>query len=151
MTRPVTPPVTPLVTPLGGNRRLRRDRRGVAAIEFALTMPLLLLAFVAMFETYQLVEAQRALDFAVSQALRYGAVRSASASAGDISHAVRTAAKQLLGDAGGSVDSTIGFSPAYAPGDTLRITATYAWSPVVLTPAFPAVTLRSSGVITVQN
>ena len=130
---------------------IRRDARGTAAIEFALTMPLLLLAFFAVFETYRLVQAQRVLDVAVNAGLRYGAVRSGSASAADISGVVTNAAKALLGAPGGAVSSTVGFAPAYAPGDTLSVTVQYAWVPAFLAAEFPSITLKSSGAITVQN
>ena len=132
--------------------RRRRDRRGTAAIEFALAFPVLILAFLAAFELYRLVAAQRTLDYAVSLALRYGAVNSTSASAADIGRVVTTEATALLGGAaGGSVASSVTFSPSYAPGNTLAVSVRYAWAPALLGGAFPALTLTSSGAITVQN
>ena len=132
-------------------RRRRADRRGTAAIEFALAFPVLLLAFLAVFEVYQLVAAQRTLDFAVDQALRYGAVNSATASAGTIGQVATASATALLGSAGGSVSSQVSFSPSYAPGDTLSVSLSFAWSPAFLGGVFPSLTLTSSGTITVQN
>jgi len=131
--------------------RRRPDRRGTAAIEFALAFPVLLLAFLATFELYRLVAAQRTLDYAVDLALRYGAVNSASASADQIGQVVTTAATALLGSAGGTVASTVGFSPSYAPGNILTVSVSYAWTPALLGTEFPPVTLTSSGSITVQN
>ncbi|MBW4091200.1 MAG: pilus assembly protein [Proteobacteria bacterium] len=129
----------------------RPDRRGTAAIEFALAFPVLLLAFLAVFELYRLVAAQRTLDYAVDLALRYGAVNSASASAGQIGQVVTTAATALLGSADGAVVSTVGFSPSYAPGNILTVSVRYAWTPALLGTEFPPVTLTGSGSITVQN
>ncbi len=131
--------------------RRRTDRRGSVAIEFALAFPVLILAFLAVFELYRLVAAQRTLEYAVDRALRYGAVRSTSASAADIGQVVTASATALLGGAGGSVASHVSFSPGYAPGDTLSVSVSYAWTPALLGGVFPALTLTSSGAITVQN
>jgi Flp pilus assembly protein TadG len=126
------------------------NRRGTAAIEFALAFPLLLVAFLAAFELFRLVQAQRVLDLAVTQALRYGAVRSTSASSADIQGVVTTTLTGLLGSAAG-VSVTVGFSPAYAPGDQLSVSAQLPWTADFLPGAFAAVTLDASGAITVQN
>ena len=138
----------------GRDRRLG-DRRGSVAVEFALTLPVLMLAFLAIFELYSLVAAQRTLDFAVDRALRYAAVHSTAASATTIAGVVTTETKALLGSAGASVAATVSFAPSYAPsyapGNAVAITATYAWAPATLGTLFPAVTLASSGTVTVQN
>ena len=114
-----------------------------------MAFPVLLLAFLAAFELFRLVQAQRGLDVAVTQALRYGAVRSASATAGDIQNVVSGTVGSLLGAA--AVTTTVGFSPAYAPGDVLSVSAKLAWTPVLLPGVFAAVTLTAAGAITVQN
>ncbi|MDE2005488.1 MAG: pilus assembly protein [Rhodospirillales bacterium] len=130
---------------------LRLDRRGTAAIEFAFTMPLVLLALFAVFEVFRLVQAQRAVDLAVTAALRYGAVNSAAGGAADISAVATRTATSLLGSAGAAMTSTVSFSPSYAPGNTLSVSASYAWSPAFLPGQFATVTLTGSGAITVQN
>lgn len=141
--------------PIGSERRGRDrcpgDRRGSVAVEFALTLPVLMLAFLAIFALYSVVAAQRTLDFAVDRALRYAAVHSAAASATTIAGVVTTEAEALLGSAGASVVATVSFAPSYAPGNAVAITATYAWTPAILGTLFPAVTLASTGTVTVQN
>ncbi len=136
---------------LRGRDRCGRDRRGSVAVEFALTLPVLMLAFLAIFELYSLVAAQRTLDFAVDRALRYAAVHSTAASATTIAGVVTTETKALLGSAGASVAATVSFTPSYAPGNAVAITATYAWTAAMLGTLFPHVTLASTGTITVQN
>ncbi|MDE2580748.1 MAG: pilus assembly protein [Rhodospirillales bacterium] len=129
----------------------RRRRRGTAAVEFALTFPVLLLAFLAAFELYRLVATQRALEDAVDQALRYGSVRSASASLAQIGAVATATATTLLGAAGAAVSSSVSVTPDDAPGSSLTVTVSDAWTPVLLGDVFPAVTLSSSGSVTVQN
>lgn len=130
--------------------RRGRNRRGTAAVEFALAFPLLLTAFFASFELFRLVQAQRALDLAVTEGLRYGAVRSLSASSADITGTVTNAVTALDGNSG-AVSVTVSFAPAYAPGDQLTIAARMPWTPAFLPSSFAAVTLAASGAITVQN
>ena len=126
------------------------NKRGTAAVEFALAFPLLLLAFLAAFELFRLVQAQRSLDVAVTRALRYGAVRSTSASSADIQGIATSTLTALLGSAGGA-GVTVSFSPAYAPGDQLTVSAQLPWTAAFLPGEFAAVTLTASGAITVQN
>ena len=126
------------------------NRRGTAAVEFALAFPLLLLAFLAAFELFRLVQAQRGLDVAVTRALRYGAVRSSSASSAEIQGIATSTLTTLLGSAGGA-SVTVRFSPAYAPGDQLTVSAQLPWTAAFLPAEFAAVTLTASGAITVQN
>ncbi len=128
---------------------MRRARSGSAALEFALTAPIVLLSFLAVFELYRLVAAQRALDFAVTRVLREAAVTSSSGTTASIQSAVASLVGQLV--TGASPTTTVSYSPAYAPGDTLTISTQLAWTPEILPLWFTSVTLHSRGSVTVQN
>lgn len=129
---------------------MRGARSGSAALEFALTAPVVLFSFLAVFELYRLVSAQRALDFAVTRVLREASVTSSSSgTTSSIQSVVANLVGQLV--TGASPATTVSFSPAYAPGDTLTISAQLAWTPEILPVWFTSVTLRSSGSVTVQN
>jgi len=128
---------------------MRAARSGAAALEFALTAPAVLFSFLAVFELYRLVSAQRALDFAVTRVLREAAVTSSSGTTSSIQSAVATQVSQLV--PGASPTTTVSFSPAYAPGDTLTISSQLTWAPEILPAWFASATLRSSGSVTVQN
>ena len=127
----------------------RFGRRGTAALEFALTAPVVLLSFFAVFELYRLVAAQRALDFAVTRALREASVTSSSATTLSIQSAIADTVSGLTD--GDSATATISFTPAYQPGDTVTISAQTTWTPAIVPLWFTAVTLRSTGSVTVQN
>jgi len=125
------------------------NRNGTAGIEFAAAGPLVLLLLWALLEVYRLLAAQRALDFAVTRALRYASVNSTVATAGTIATQVTNTVRSLLGTT--TVSVTVTFTPAYAPGDTVSIDATYTWTPLILTADFASTHLASAGTITVQN
>jgi Flp pilus assembly protein TadG len=125
------------------------DRDGTAGIEFAAAGPFVLLLLWALLEVYRLLAAQRALDFAVTRALRYASVNSTVASSGTIATQVTDVVQSLLGAS--TVNVTVTFAPAYAPGDAVRINATYTWTPLLLPADFASTHLSSVGTITVQN
>lgn len=124
-------------------------RRGTAALEFALTGPIVLVAFFAVFELYRLVETQRALDFAVTRALREASVSSSSATTSSIQSEITGIVSGLTD--GDSATATISFTPAYQPGDTVTISAQATWTPAIVPLWFTTVTLHSTGSVTVQN
>lgn len=128
---------------------MRKARSGSAALEFALTAPIVLFSFLAVFELYRLVAAQRALDFAVTRVLREASVTSASGTTSSIQSAVADLVGQLV--TGALPTTTVSFSPVYAPGDTLTISASLSWTPEILPTWFASVMLSSSGSVTVQN
>jgi Flp pilus assembly protein TadG len=127
----------------------RFGRRGTAALEFALTGPIVLLSFFAVFELYRLVAAQRALDLAVIRALREASVTSSSATTSSIESGIATTVSGLTD--GDSASATVSFTPAYQPGGTITISAQTTWAPAILPLWFTTVTLRSTGSVTVQN
>jgi Flp pilus assembly protein TadG len=54
--------------------RLRREERGAAAVEFAMTVPILLLAMLGIIEFGRVLWAQNALHYAVEAAARCAAI-----------------------------------------------------------------------------
>jgi Flp pilus assembly protein TadG len=125
------------------------DRDGAAGIEFAAVGPLVLLLLWALLEVYRLLAAQRALDFAVTRGLRYASVNSTVASASTIATQVTDVVQSLLGTS--TVNVTVTFTPAYTPGDAVRINATYTWTPLFSPADFVSTQLSSVGAVTVQN
>jgi len=125
------------------------DRNGTAGIEFAAIVPLVLLMLWALLEVYRLLAAQRALEFAVTRALRYASVNSTVASANTIEARVSNTVQSLLGTS--AVNVAVTFTPAYAPGDAVSIDATYTWTPLLLPADLASTQLSSVGTITVQN
>lgn len=61
--------------------RLARDRRGIAAVEFALLAPVFLGLLVGAVETGRLLWTRSVLQFAVEEAARYALVRTNATSA----------------------------------------------------------------------
>lgn len=60
-------------------RRLRSDRQGTAAVEFALTLPLLALLIYLVIETARLMFAWNTLQLGADEAARWASVRPAAA------------------------------------------------------------------------
>jgi len=132
-------------------RRSVGTRAGTAGIEFAAAISVVLILVGASVDGYRLLTAQRALDLGVESALRYAAMNSGTATAGTIAQVVTGNAQLLLGSAGRSVAVTVTASPRFAPGSTVRVSARYAWAPIMLPADFISVALGSRGSITVRN
>jgi Flp pilus assembly protein TadG len=137
------------------HKLLRKDARGVAAVEFALTFPVVLALILGLFEAGRLFSTQHALNRGVAAAARWAAVNS-----GTTSNAILTqfqnALMPVLGSTAQSCTTTSGaictftVSPASKAGDTITVTAAYKWSPLTGM-TFAAITLSSTISLTAQN
>ena len=138
---------------------LAKDRRGVAALEFALTGSLLLSMILGTVAIGRALAAQHALGIGVERAARYAVVRSATsaspASAADIGNQFYATVQPLLGAGGGpSPNPTV--SVAYAgagniPGGLVTVSAFYSWQPLSGFDGLPAMTLSAAVSYTIQN
>ncbi|MGH7154114.1 MAG: hypothetical protein ACREF3_09295, partial [Acetobacteraceae bacterium] len=99
---------------------------GTAGAEFAAAIPIVLMLVCASVDGYRLLAAQRALDLGVESALRYAAMNNGAATADSIAEVVTSNAALLLGSAGRRVLVTVTCSAGFAPGSTVRISASYA-------------------------
>ncbi len=137
-------------------RSIGRDRRGLAALEFASVVPMLLITVMGILALNDLVASRRALDFGIERALRYAAVQSSGATVSTVKAAFQTAAGSISNSV--STTSTVTVTPAtFKPGDTVQVSVTYSW----VTPAnwatssstsmFQALSMTGSGSIRVLN
>ena len=134
---------------------LARDRRGVAALEFALSGVPVLMLLLATIEFGRLLADQYALSLGVERAARYAVVHGSQsalpASGADISAAFYAAAAPFLGAQAGGAVVTVTFAPDNAPGSVVTVNATYGFLPVSLLEAIPALTLSAQVSDTIQN
>jgi len=132
-----------------------RDRRGVAALEFALSGVPVLILLLATIEFGRLIADQYALSIGVERAARYAVVhgsQSASpASAADIVAQFYAAAAPFLAAGAGEPVVSVAFSPGNAPGGLVSIAARYDFIPVSTLEAIPAITLSAQASYTIQN
>jgi Flp pilus assembly protein TadG len=130
--------------------RRKLDRRGMAAVEFALVASITLSFLVTIMDVGRYLGDQHALDYAVATAARYAAVNSTTASTSTITSKFDTAASGLLGSCG-SCNVKISYSPSYKVGGTVTVSVTYPWSSVSALTFLGIKTLSSATTLTVVN
>jgi Flp pilus assembly protein TadG len=141
---------------------LRRDRRGVASIEFAVTFFVVLIALLGIFEVGFIFLTKRAIDRGVVNSARWIAVNSTTAT----TTTVKTVFVTALGQTSAS-DCTVAFaavttitsgcavnvvfSPSQTPGSAVTVTAQFIWVPFATLVQIGTLTLQSSVALTVQE
>ncbi len=135
--------------------RLVRDIRAAAALEFALTFPVVLLFVVGLFAAFSLICCKRAMDVGVEKALRSAMVNSAGGASAAQAQCTYWAGV-LWGDVGRRGSCVV--TPAtFVVGGTVTATYTYNWAaPALLNQPdansiFNAATLTATAKITVMN
>lgn len=135
----------------GSNSRaasIAGDRRGTAAIEFAVAGVFFLMMLFAVIESSLLAANQLGVNRGLEAALRYGVVNGATAcggsGAGDLQPLFNAAAASLI--SGPLPGISVSCSPAgsSAAGTSLIISTSLAWSPVVFASEFGAITVSGS-------
>ncbi len=138
-----------------GRGSLWRDRRGVAALEFALTAIPVLMLLLATVEFGRLFADQYALSLGVERAARFAVVHGSQsvlpASGADISGQFYAAAAPFLGAGAGGAAVSVTFTPDNTPGSVVTVNATYGFLPASLLEAIPALTLSAQASYTIQN
>jgi Flp pilus assembly protein TadG len=133
-------------------RRLARDRRGMAAVEFGLVGVFVITFLVGIMEVATYVADQQDLFSAVHAAGRYaivhGSASSSPATAATLESKVGSSLSLL---SSGSVTATASFSPNNNPGSTVTITGSYSWSPTVPLVTLPTVTITATSTSTIIN
>ncbi len=147
---------------------LGRDRRGAAAVEFALCIWALIAMMLGIIEAGRLYLVQHTLEYGVARAARVAVVdgsRSASPSAicGNTIAAFTAAIAPALGStasvtltvtlttSSGTSTCTKSSTATVHAGDSVSIAASHQWAPVAGLLSLPAVTLTASTAGTIQN
>lgn len=147
-------------------QRLRRERRGGTALEFALVFPTMLLMLIGLTVLYTLLATKRAVDFGIERALRTAAVNSAGG-ASAVQQAYAKAAGTIWTPAGTTTGVTVKVSAGgtgalavastFSPGDTVQVNISYDWvaSASLAAPyanrIFTPATLTANGSVRVIN
>ena len=141
----------------GGGRGLRRDSRGVAAMEFALCGLVLITALLGTVEVLLFFRTQNAMSYAASSAARYASKHSTMSGAPATQDMIRKNAMSAIQAAGVSAPSTVSVNASYlpaganVPGSTVLVTMSYSWSPVTTLKIIPAMTITSAATLTIEN
>lgn len=141
------------------HRRLRRDERGVAVIELALTLPILVGMIYGIFEFSQLYEANASMQHALGEGARLATLYDTTTSDHVPTDAVITAKmnSKLFGPAGGACLPSSCFNvqtpvTAAAPDHYKTLTITYTRTMNFLFFPGPTITLtRNKRVYTTVN
>jgi len=127
-------------------------RRATAGVEFALASTVLLMLIFTAVDVGLLYLAQQALNNGVAQAVRYAAVSSATSGSASVTSRFVSAVTPALGAAeAAQCHVTVSYAPANAPGGSVTVQATLAWSPLIGFAYVPAVTLTSSQSLVIQH
>lgn len=129
-----------------------RDRRGVASIEFAVAIGVVLTVVFAILDLGRLFAAQHTLNYGVEKAVRYAVVNSDVATVASVAATFRTAATPGLGAGGAAACGvTVSYPQGNAPTLPVTVSVTYSWAPVSSLDALPAFTLTSSQTLLIQH
>ncbi len=150
-----------MIRPRGGMpharsaKGLRRDSRGVAAMEFALCGAVLFMAVLGTVEVLLFLRTQNALSYAASTAARYASKHSSKADTPATSDNIKEFAMAQIQAAGVSASSTASITPTWPlgnlPGGTVVVTITYSYAPFTAYNIIPARTLTSAATLTIEN
>jgi Flp pilus assembly protein TadG len=147
-------------------RVLRRDRAGVASIEFALTFGVVLIGLLGIFEVGLIFLTQRGIDSGVVSSARWIAINGTTATTATVKSQFVTASAKALGSTSAS-DCTVAFTavttitsgcavnvmftPSQAVGNTVTVTAQIVWVPFTTLVAIGTLTLKSSVALTIRE
>jgi Flp pilus assembly protein TadG len=128
------------------------DRRGATALEFAVSILVVLTLAFATFDLAWLFATQHAMNYGVEKAVRYAVVNSASATTATIKSQFVTAVTPVLGATKAAAATVqVSFSPSEKVGGTVTVTASVAWTPMTPFDSLVAVTVNSSQTLTIQH
>ena len=110
-------------------RRLLRDRRGTAMIEFAFVAPVLFILTIGTIDVGRLVWSASMLHHMAREATRYASVRGSEANNPVNATDVETYVKnRLIGIPGNEVTVTTTWTPNNNPGGTVQVQLDYTYS-----------------------
>jgi Flp pilus assembly protein TadG len=132
-------------------RAVLGGRKGVAAIEFALTFPIFVAFAFGLIEVGRYVAAQQALMYAVYQGGRYAAVHGSSSTSPATTKTIQTQVGNNLGFLTPSSVTTNVTNAGGTPGTKVTITSTYSWVPVAPFLNLPTATISATSNPTILN
>lgn len=133
-------------------RKFIAEKRGAAAVEFALVSTAFLMMLLGVIEVARYVADQQDLMSAVHTTGRYAIVHgSASSSPATVASLKTMVGNSLFLVSSSSVTTNASFSPNNNPGSTVTITASYTWTPLVPLLHLPSATISASSVATILN
>ena len=132
--------------------RLIRNRRGAAAVEFAMLSTVYLTMLLGVVEVGRYVADKQDLMSAVHTTGRYAIVHGSSSS----SPATAATLEQMVGNhlmlvSSSAVTATASFSPNNNPGSNVTISASYTWKPLVPLLHLPNATITATSSATILN
>jgi Flp pilus assembly protein TadG len=134
--------------------RLSADRRGVAALEFAIVGAATLAAIFGVVDAGLALQQQNALDYATLNAARWAAVNGSNSASPASAAAVQARFAQAyarVAPAAAAPTPTVVFSPGDAPGAMVTVSASEVYKPVTGLSSIGVVTLTGSATLTIQN
>ncbi len=131
---------------------LRRDRHGVAAPDFAISVATVLILATTIFDLGNLIAARHSLDFGVAKAARFAAVNSTLANTATVTAAFIAAVTPALGAAAVKCTVQVTFSNnSNAVGSTVLVTATYPWTPGSVADGLVRISLSAQQALPIQH
>jgi Flp pilus assembly protein TadG len=112
--------------------RLTGDRRGGAAIEFALIIPIAILLTFGAIEVARAVSVQASINQAAKETVRFASVRGAASGAAATEAELEAMAVQLAELADASTSAAVSWTPDNAPGGVVTVDMQTTFTPVVL-------------------
>jgi Flp pilus assembly protein TadG len=150
-----------------GRKMFRRDRSGAASIEFALTIMVVLIAVLGIFEVGFIFLTQRGIERGVTETARWVAVNSATATASAALPIFTAASTLALGSASastctmttnavtastsGCVINLVCGSGSCAVGNTVTVTAQFTWLPFTTLVPIASYTMIASAQLTILD
>jgi Flp pilus assembly protein TadG len=132
------------------SRRLAKNRAGVAALEFALTVSMFLMLVFGIVEIGRYLAAQQSLTSAVHVGGRYAVAHDSLSSSPATQSSIQTVIQNAAGGlVANSITATATFSPNNAAGSTVTISATYPWVPLVPLLNLPSATITVTSTMTI--
>jgi Flp pilus assembly protein TadG len=131
-------------------RRLAKNRGGLAAIEFALTISMFMMLVLGIAEIGRYLAAQQSLLSAVHVGGRYAVAHDSSSSSPATQSSIQTVIRNAAGAlVASSITATATFSPNNNAGSTVTISATYPWAPLVPLLKLPSATIMVTSTMTI--
>lgn len=132
--------------------KLKSDRRGVTAPEFALACGVVFLLIFVTMDLANLFAARHALAHGLDKAARYAVVRAGTATPSSVTSAFTGAVTSALGSAAASRSVvTVSYPSGNTVGGTVVVTATLPWTAAIALGILPAVTLSAQQTLTIQH
>ncbi len=121
-------------------RRLLRDLRGASAVEFALTIPAVIMLTVGALEIGRAVSAQAAINHAAKETARFASVHGAASGAPATAEELQTMALQAADLK--ATTAAVNWDPDNSPGGNVTVDLQHTFTPV--TPVLDATTFTFS-------